>query len=254
MDTSEILQQCLHHHILPFGASDLEGGYSGGQDDLPSSIHIWSVRYSSLDRYFPFLSTLVSPDEKRKAAGFKKSDDTRRYTLRHGIVRVILGQYIQEDPEKIQIVGTKNGKPALDPEEKVSNVRFSLSHTDEMVCLGITRNGEIGLDIVNTNSCISFPEIEHYLFKPGERRWVEQTIPDQRSMQFFRIWSLKEALLKATGSDVSIMREADVSGIITEKFLNGFHLLHLGKRDILFYIYESDCGEGHHLALTFFKN
>jgi phosphopantetheinyl transferase len=254
MDTSKILQQCLHQYILPPGASDLEGGYSGGQEEFPGSIHMWSVRYASLDRYFPLLSTLVSPEEEHKAAGFKKSDDTRRYTLRQGILRVILGQYIQEDPEKIQIVRKKSGKPDLHLDGRYSDVRFSLSHTDEMVCLGITRTYEIGLDIVKTNSTLPFPEIEHYLFTPGERRWIEQTLLEQRSLPFFRIWSLKEALLKATGSDATMMKEADVSGIITEKYLNGFYTIQLGKKDFQFFIGESDCGEGHHCVIASCRN
>ena len=254
MDTSKILQQCLHHHIHTSGSSYPSTGSMQFQDLSPDSIHMWSVRYSSLDRYFPLLSTLVSPEEEHKAAGFKKSDDTRRYTLRQGILRVILGQYIQEDPEKIQIVRKKSGKPDLRLDGRYSDVRFSLSHTDEMVCLGITLSCEIGLDIVKTNSCIPFPEIEHYLFTVGERRWIEQTLPEQRSLQFFRIWSLKEALLKATGSDATMMKEADVSGIITDKYLNGFYTIQLGKKDFQFFICESDCGEGHHCVIASCRN
>lgn len=254
MDTSKILQQCLHHYILPPGTSEWEGGFSGGQEVFPGSIHMWLVRYASLDRYFPLLSTLVSPEEKRKAADYKKSDDTRRYIMRHGIVRVILGKYIQKDPEKLPIITKESGKPDLLLDGRYSDVRFSLSHTDAMVCLGITRTYEIGLDIVNTNSCIPFQEIENYLFAPGERRWIEQTLPEQRPLPFFRIWSLKEALLKATGSNATMMKEADVSGIITEKYLNGFYTILLGNKEIQFFIHESDCGEGHHCVIASCRN
>jgi len=250
MDTSKIVQRCLHHHILTTGSSEMKGGSSGGQDVSAGSIHIWSARYSLLERYYPLLSTLISPEETQKAAGFKKPGDTRRYILRHGIVRVILGQYIHEDPEEIRFVKAKSGKPDLDSGGKFPDVRFSLSHTDEMVCLGITRNYEIGLDIVKTNPRTPFSEIEQYLFTPGERRWIERTILEQRSLQFFRIWSLKEALLKATGSDVTMMKEADVSGIITDTFLNGFYTIHLGKTDIRFFIHECGCDHGHHCAIA----
>jgi len=254
MDTSKILQQCLHHNILTTGPSEPEGVSSPNQDLSVDSIDVWYVSYSALDQNYMILSTLVSPEEKQKAAGFKKPDDTRRYTLRQGIVRVILGQYIQKDPAKIQIVRKESGKPDLRLDGRYSDVRFSLSHTDEMVCLGITLSCEIGLDIVKTNSCIPFPEIEHYLFTVGERRWIEQTLPEQRSLQFFRIWSLKEALLKATGSDAMMMKEADVSGIITDKYLNGFYTIQLGKKDFQFFICESDCGEGHHCVIASCRN
>lgn len=254
MDTSKIVQRCLHHHILTTTPSEPEGVSSSRQGLSFDSIDVWYARYSSLDQHYMILSSLISPEEKQKAAGFKKPDDSRRYILRHGIVRVILGHYIHEDPEKIQFVRSNNGKPVLDPEGEFSDVRFSLSTTDEMVCVGITRNQEIGLDIVKTNHHPYLSEIEHYLFTPGERRWIEHTIPDQRSLQFFRIWSLKESLLKATGSDISIMRQADVSGIITEKVLNGFYTIQLCKNNFQYFIYESDCGVGHHLVLTSYKN
>ena len=254
MDPSKIIQQCLHLHILPPGSSDLEGGSSGGQDVSPGSIDIWSARYSSLDLYYPFLSTLVSLEEIQKAAGFKKPDDARCYILRQGMVRVILGHCIHENPEKIQVVKTKNGKPVLDPEGKFSDVRFSLSHTDEMVCLGITRNYEIGLDITKTNPHTPFSEITHYLFTPGEIRWIEHTIPEQRPKQFFRIWSLKEALLKATDSDVSIMREADVSGIISDTILNGLYTIEIGEKNFQFFIRENACGEDHHCVIVSCRN
>jgi 4'-phosphopantetheinyl transferase len=250
MDTSKIVQQCLHHHILTTGSSEMKGGYSGGQGQLSNHIHVWYAYYSVLDQNYLLMSPLISPEEKQKAAGFKKPDDTRRYILRHGMVRVILGEYIHEDPEKIQFIKTKSGKPDLDPEGKFPDVRFSLSHTDEMVCLGITRNYEIGMDIVKTNPRTPFSEIEQYLFTTGERRWIERTILEQRSLQFFRIWSLKEALLKATGSDVTMMKEADVSGIITDTFLDGFYTIHLGNTDIRFFIHECGCNHGHHCAIA----
>ena len=254
MDMSKILQHCLPQQIQTSGSSYPSMGSMRFQDLSPESIHMWSVRYASLDRYFPLFSTLICPEEKQKAGGFKKSDDSRRYILRQGMVRFILGHYIHEDPERIQIVRTKNDKPVLDPKGEFSDVWFSLSTTDEMVCLGITRNCELGLDIVKTNSCIPFPEIEHYLFTPGERSWIEHTIPEQRSMQFFRIWSLKEALLKATGSDVSIMKEADVSGIISDTFLNGLYTIELGEKDFQFFIHENACGEDHHCVIASCRN
>jgi 4'-phosphopantetheinyl transferase len=254
MDTIKMLQQCLHHHILTTGFFKIQEKHSGDQDQLPYHIDVWYASYSVLDQNFLFLSTLISPEEKQKAAGFKKSDDARRYILRQGMVRFILGQYIHEDPEKMQIVRTKSGKPSLDPEGKFSDVRFSISHTDAMVCLGITRNQEIGLDIVKTNPRTPISDVEQYLFTPGERKWIEQTIPEQRFMQFFRIWSLKEALLKATGSDVSIMSQADVSGIITKKVLNGFYTIQLGEKDFQFFICENACDEDHHCVIVSYRN
>jgi len=212
--------------------------------------HVLSARYSDLNPYFPYLSTLISPEEMQRAAGFKKPGDARRYILRHGLLRGILEHYTHECPAKLSFVCSRNGKPDMDPEGKFSDIRFSLSSTDEMVCVGITRKSAIGLDIVRNQPSYSFSAIEHYLFRSGERQWIAQAVPDRRHLRFFRIWSLKEALLKATGSDVRIMREADVSAIMADTFLDGFYSVTIGGVDQTFFIHESGCGVGHHCALV----
>jgi 4'-phosphopantetheinyl transferase len=213
-------------------------------------IHVWSARYSTLNRYYPLLSGLISPAEMLNAAGFKKPGDTRRYILRHGLVRKILGQYTYRDPADISFVYGRSGKPYMNPEGTFPDLRFSLSRTDEMVCVGITHKSEIGLDIVKIHSRYSFSAISRYLFTPGERRWIAQVVPDRRPFRFFRIWSLKEALLKATGGDVRIMKETDVSPVMTDAFLDGFFTMNLGETDQRCFIHESGCGVGHHCALA----
>jgi phosphopantetheinyl transferase len=218
--------------------------------DKEGLFHIWSAWYTDLDRLYPDLSALISPEEKHRAAGFKKTGDGKRYIMRHGFVRAVLGIYTHQAPEQIPIVEDRNGKPDLEPESNFTKIGFSLSSTDEMVCLGLARKSDIGLDIVKINPCYPFFAISCYLFTPGEREWIAQAVPDQRSVRFFRIWALKEALLKVTGGDVRIMKEADVSRIMTDIFLDGFYLVNIRETNQRCFIHESGCGMGHHQVIT----
>jgi 4'-phosphopantetheinyl transferase len=213
-------------------------------------IHIWSARYSDLGRYYPILSSFLCAEEVIRAAEFKKQKDAQNYILRHGLVRAVLGQYIQEEPGKVLFVHGMCGKPDLDPESNDQDIRFSLSSTGEMVCLGVTRRSGIGLDIVKTTTHCRISEIGQYLFTPGEREWIARTNPDRRSNRFFRIWSLKEALLKATGNGVKMMQEVDVSGIMSEAYLDGFFSVCFGDENLVFCIHESGCFEGHHFTVA----
>jgi 4'-phosphopantetheinyl transferase len=213
-------------------------------------IHIWSAEFSDLDAYYENLFALTSRDEREKSYTFRKAEDARRFVIRHGILRLLLSYYTLCEPVLLPLVISEHGKPGMDTEGKFFELSFSLSHTAEVFIIGITKKLDIGIDIVKTNPRTPFSEIERYLFTPGERRWIERTILEQRSLQFFRIWSLKEALLKATGSDVTMTKEADVSGIITDTFLNGFYTIHLGKTDIRFFIHECSCDHGHHCTIA----
>jgi len=213
-------------------------------------IHIWSARYSDLDQFYPLLSTLTCPMEVTRAAGFIKPQDTRRYILRHGMTRAILGQYTHQEPAMVQFIRGTTGKPDLDPDANGYDLRFSLSHTDERVCLGISQKSRIGIDMVKIDSRYPFLESGEYLFSLDERNWIVQAAPEDRPYRFFRIWSLKEALLKATGSNVNVMKEAEVSGIMTVPFLDGFYTVNLGKMYQKCYIHESGCGSDHHCTLA----
>lgn len=213
-------------------------------------IHIWSAEFSDLEVYYENLFALTSKDEREKSCTFRKAEDARRFVIRHGILRLLLSYYTRCEPVLLPLAISEHGKPWMNTEGKFFELSFSLSHTAEVFVIGITKKFDIGIDIVTINPRTPFSEIEQYLFTPGERKWIEQTILEQRTLRFFRIWSLKEALLKATGSEVTMMNEADVSGIISDTFMNGFYTLHLGKTDIRFFIYEFDCDSRHHCVLA----
>lgn len=213
-------------------------------------VHVWSARYSDLEQQSQLLSSLLSTEEVRTAAGFKKSGDARRFILRHGMVRAVLAQYMLKDPAEIWFSRGRNGKPDLGGRGTFPDIRFSLSSTDEMVALGITLSSEIGLDIVRIQSRDSFLAVARYLFTPGERQWIGQAAPHSRPLRFFRVWALKEALLKASGGDVRVMKEADVSGFLTEPFLSGYYMVNLEETDKRCFIREAVCGTDHHYALA----
>jgi phosphopantetheinyl transferase len=254
MENSNIIQCCLCHRIVTDGSPAPAEDIAAGQDLPPGAIDIWSVFYADLAQYYPHLSGLINADEARKAAGFTKSGDSKRYILRRGIVRVILGHYVHEAPEKIRFVQGTCGKPDLELRGTVPGVRFSLSHTDEMVCLGVTRDSEIGMDLVKIIAGSSWSAIGHYLFTPDERAWIARKDGDLQHARFFRIWCLKEALIKAAGSNLRMMNETDVSGIMTDTFLNGYYPVTIGKNDMRFFICESGYRGGHHGTVVIVPN
>jgi phosphopantetheinyl transferase len=249
MTALEMLRDCLMFRAV--GTMGTALPESGTPETFTiDQLHIWSARYSDLDRYYPVLSGLISAQEATRAAGFKKTRDTQKYILRHGMVRSVLGQYIRKEPQELRFVHEESGKPNLDPEGENHDIHFSLSRTDEMVCLGISRKSRIGLDIVRSDSHYPFFAIAEFLFTPGECQWIARTPSYEQHVRFFRIWSLKEALLKATGGGAGMMQEADVSGIMKNPSLNGFYPISVGKKEMVFFIHESSCGVGHHCTLV----
>ncbi len=166
MHTDNLFWDAVQCNVIEIG----QDGALPARGFLPllgqNSIHIWSARYEDIDRHFRDLSDVISREEQETASMFRKSADAEKYILRRGIVRSILAHYTLHTPEMISLKTGRNGKPELDPESANGNVSFNLSHTGEMVLIGVTRKRRIGVDIVKMDPSYRFCESAEYLMTP----------------------------------------------------------------------------------------
>jgi 4'-phosphopantetheinyl transferase len=213
---------------------------------LPKNrIHAWSALYRDLELHYKVLSGTTSQEEQYVASLFRNDVDSRKYILRHGLLRIILGNYIFHDPEKLSFSTGKNGKPELVPHEGYTVVSFNLSHTSEMVIIGIARTQRIGIDIVKMDPSYRFHEIAEYILTPAEKAFMQGIEPAQKHQAFFRIWALKEAILKTTGDTLSMMKDIDTSDIIQEGFFFLYCSLKYRMSHPPFFIWQFRTGSDH---------
>jgi 4'-phosphopantetheinyl transferase len=83
-------------------------------------------------------------------------------------------------------------------------LRFNLSHSEEQAVLALTLGREIGVDIERTRSDVACDEIAQRFFSPAERDQLRATPPDLQIAAFFRVWTCKEAFLKAHGAGLTV--------------------------------------------------
>lgn len=200
--------------------------------------HIWSVRYSDLSADYSGLSVFLSKTEHEESSRFLNPDDTRKYILRHGMVRYILGNYAGIEPELLPLVTGLNGKPGLDPRSDFHELSFSLSHTDQTVSMVVIKNYRIGIDITKPDPLYPSDEISGYLFTPLEKKVMRETEPAQRYQVFFHIWALKEAIVKATGDGIRMMNTTDITPVIAVSPDASLHRLNISDKPMNFFIYR----------------
>lgn len=87
----------------------------------------------------------------------------------------------------------KNGKPYL---KGRSDLYFSLSHSERYVVCAVS-DSEIGVDIEPVSPIR--PAVMHRCFTPEEQAWIGND-PER----FTRLWTMKEAYMKLTGSGLSV--------------------------------------------------
>lgn len=135
------------------------------------------------------LSNYLSESEKIKYKRYRN----RTPPECRAVLRILLSKYLNSPPETIEILETKFGKPYIEHK----GLFFNVSHTDSSFVIGIGKIGRIGIDI----ECLSVNEdvksLTDFTFSEDEKRLYFD--PDDEFLSFTKIWTLKEALLKAAG-------------------------------------------------------
>ncbi len=120
------------------------------------------------------------------------------------MLRLVLSQYAFVRPEEWQFLAGPWGKleiaaPALD-----TPLWFNLSHTDGFAVCVAGRVSQLGVDVENVNRKTSHDELAQRYFAAAEYDYLRNLPPHLQREAFFRIWTLKEAYIKAEGKGLSI--------------------------------------------------
>lgn len=145
----------------------------------------------------------LSAEEQHRAARFRISEARHRFILARVMLRHQLGNEIGIVPESVLFSTGKHGKPRLDTPGADQSPHFNLTHSGGFVALAIS-DGEIGIDIENLRPVTTAERLAKRFFSPEERKHVFELDGEARDHAFLRIWTQKEAYLKATGLGVGM--------------------------------------------------
>jgi len=143
------------------------------------------------------LTTRLSSDEQSRAAEFAFEKDRAVFVAAHALLRYALGLIFEAD--KIRFRVDTYGKPVLDlPIDH--DVHFNLSHTRGMAVCAICRGCHVGVDVEEINHNVDIVTLAREYFAAAEHQLVVATPSENRAETFFRLWTLKEAMVKAIGT------------------------------------------------------
>lgn len=103
-----------------------------------------------------------------------------------------------------EVVLLPAGKPVL---RDRTDVFFSLSHSGRYILCAVS-GAAVGADVQERRDV---RESMSRRFHPAERRWLESVAPRERQAAFFRLWTRKEAWVKAVSGERTLsLAEEDV--------------------------------------------
>ena len=174
---------------------------SRGQVDL------WKVPLKRTDSELQLLEQSLARDERTRAERFRFDRDRRRFIAAHGLLRSILGRYIDVAPSALRFASWPLGKPFLVQPPR-ANLTFNLSHSGELALVAVTQDRRVGIDIEEIRFIDEVEVLAQRFLSPQENLVFQGLACEYKLEAFFDCWTRKEAYVKATGDGLSRRTES----------------------------------------------
>jgi 4'-phosphopantetheinyl transferase len=144
-------------------------------------------------------AALLSDAERHRARRFASDRDRRRFIVARARLRQVLAVRLGVRPESVELERGVRGKPALGRRFTASNLRFNVSHCDDIAVFALASGCEIGVDVEAVRAIRGADAIAARFFSRAEDEAYRALDPRDRPLGFFNCWTRKEAFIKALG-------------------------------------------------------
>jgi len=159
-------------------------------------IHCLDIRCFTADHYAG-AAQIMSSAERERAQKFVRGKES--YIASRWLLRKVLARYTNLSPEMVEFLRTDKGKPYL-PQ---GDINFSLSHSGHWALLAVAKAELIGIDIEAISAARDLMGIAESYYHLHEFARLQTLAGAAQNDYFYRLWTLKEAFFKATGTGIS---------------------------------------------------
>ncbi|MHC0431224.1 4'-phosphopantetheinyl transferase family protein [Streptomyces sp. O3] len=215
---------------------DEERGTAAPRPPAHGRLDVWLVRRPRLETAAELLDlSELSDAERRRTASFVRPADAVTYASAHVALRRLLGAYLGLPARDVPFVREPcpecvepHGRPAVahpDPP-----LHFSLAHSHGMAVVAVSHT-VVGVDVERLPRAETV-EVCAPSLHAGEQTELRGLATEERRAVFGRMWTRKEAYLKALGTGLSRDPAKDYLGSDPRRRPGGWTLLdlHCGPR------------------------
>lgn len=159
-------------------------------------IKLYKVELSKYRDLVPAFENLLSRQEHIRANKFHFTKDRNRFIICRTLSKFLLTEQTGLEIEKVFLDELPNKKPYLPSHPSVF---FNVSHTEKYALIAIG-DAILGVDIEQVNKDYDFMESLPHIFSEEEIDFVLKA--DNKAYLFYKFWTRKEAIVKATGKGI----------------------------------------------------
>jgi 4'-phosphopantetheinyl transferase len=144
---------------------------------------------------------ILDDEERARAERFSFERDRRRFVARRAFLRRVLAGYTGAAPASLRYHRSSFGKPEL---VAADGLTFSTSHAAGLAIVAVATHGEVGVDVERLRPMPDALDIARRFFAAAELEHLRSVPTSMRSRAFLRLWTRKEAYVKAVGRGLSM--------------------------------------------------
>lgn len=171
----------------------------------PVPVRVWTMATAGLDEdaVAPWAAVLDA-SERSRASRFAFPQSRVTFIAAHALTRAALAAAAGAPPAAFGFAVGAHGKPEPALDGRPADMSCNLSHTGGLVGVAVAPVSglQLGFDLEPVDRRVPI-EVARRCFTDGELAWLEGLPDSGRAEGFFRLWTLKEAFLKATGKGLT---------------------------------------------------
>jgi 4'-phosphopantetheinyl transferase len=142
---------------------------------IPGTVDVWRI---DLDTAPDGVRDPLCAQERTRATRIVREPARTRWARSRGLLRTVLGSYLEHGPGKLRFEVGAHGKPALHGDvDRASGLRFNLSHSDRLMLVAVSTGREVGVDV--------------------------ELVRKRYSEELLRAWTMREAAVKCLGTGLA---------------------------------------------------
>ena len=161
---------------------------------------VW-LRVRNRENPAPAAYGLLDAAERARANRFRVERPRRVFVVARAALRSTLGAELGLDPRSLRFVTGRHGKPRLDLS---TDLEFNLAHSGSTVVIALAHGAAVGVDVEELGRDLRASRLAHRFFTKAETAAVMAASVTLRLRVFYHLWTAKEAVLKATGSGLTV--------------------------------------------------
>jgi 4'-phosphopantetheinyl transferase len=142
---------------------------------------------------------LLDEEERDRAARFAVAEPRRQFVITRGALRLLLARHLARPAHALRFANGPHGKPFVVVDGALSQVEFNVSHSAGRGLVAIAR-APVGVDIEFLGREADFCLVAKGVLTAAEQVALQHRAGAERTLLFYRLWTQKEALIKAKGT------------------------------------------------------